>query len=929
MLHTYLRHLRTGRGQLLTVVVMVLVLSAVAAAVPRMLDRRSDDGIRYAVGSATVAERSIVMSQGGRIEGGRGADVFEPVAAAGAKFWQGLPPSVRSLSDHSQFVIDALRYVLTEPTGDGVTRTVTMRYQQQIADHVELVSGRMPARTTDTVRVAGSAGAGPTSVPVVEIALSQRTATALGMRLGQTVAAISDFADDLNAPYVGRRPGDIAFRLTGIIAIDDPSDDYWFGDPRYDPPPVREDQTSKRVLASALFAPAAYDDILEDIAPASMRYSYRYFVGPGAVDAGALGRLTADLQRLGAQYASITSGSSGDPSLSTGLPVILAQYAGQRAAMLSILSLVMVGLLVIGLAVVGMVAGLVAERRREEIRLLCGRGAATRQLVTAQLLEGVLLCVPAGLVGYLAATLLVPSRPSVAAQWGAVVVVVTTTLLLAVAVGRLARQGPGSLERPEPLRSSRSLRRIALESFVVVLAVLGVVLLRRRGLTGDPSGPVEVDPYLAVVPVLVGLGAALVTARGYRWPLRVLAGRASHRRDLVAFLGLRRSERAGMTRVPLVVLLLAVGISAFASVMMHSIDVGQVDASWRSVGADYRVASVTGGPLPAQFSLDGVAGVEASAAEDVMPDVLIATDRPAAGTIDVVALDIAAYQRVAGGTPVDPHFPAAMLHEPTGPGTGTAEQPIPVIVSSRWPPPGTPAVGEAFTIGLGGTAVHLVVDEVRDDFLGVDPSDSFAVVSLSSLRAAVPGQALLPTAMYVQAPASAEPALAAAIDEQHAVADLQSRADVFGRVHDAPLIIGAAQGFQVGMGLAALLSALAAVVAVALDSRARARDLGLLRTLGLSRRQAHRLVVVEQAPTLVVGLVGGAALGLLLAWLVRPGLSLETFTGSDVPVPLVVDWCAIAYLTVIIATCVVVAVGIAGRLALRTEVTTVLRIGAA
>lgn len=929
MLRTYLRHLRIGRGQLATVVVMVLVLSAVAAVVPLLLDRRSDDGIRYAVGSATVAERSIVMSQGGRIEGGSSNDVFAPVVAAGAKFWQGLPSSVRSLSDHSQFVIDAVRYILTGPAGDGATRTVTLRYQQQVGDHIRLVTGRLPARTKDTVEVAGTADARPTSVPVVEIALSQRTAAALEMRLGQTVPAIGDFADDLNPPYSGRPPGGIAFRLTGIFSIDDPSDDYWFGDPRFDPPPVEEDPTSKRVLAAALFAPAAYDDILEDITPASLRYTHRYFVEPGSLDAGDLDPLTTDLHRLGAQYPSITSGSSGDPSLSTGLPAILAQYAEQRAAMLSILSLGLAGLLVIGLAVVGMVAALVADRRREEIRLLRGRGAATSQLVTAQLLEGMLYCVPAGLLGYLSATVLVPSRPSAAARWGAVIVVAATVLLLAGAVGRLARQRLGPQDRPDPARVGTSVRRTALEVFVVVLAVLGVVLLRRRGLTDQSTGAGEVDPYLAAVPVLVGLAVALVAVRAYRWPLRALAARTSRRRDLVAFLGLRRSQRSSMTRVPLVVLLLAVAISAFASVLMHSIGVGQVDASWRAVGADYRVTSVTNGPLPPQFSLDRVAGVEASAAVDVMPDVLIATDRPAAGTIDVVALDTAAYQRVAGGTPVDPHFSAAVLGEPTGPGTGTADQPIPVIVSSRWPPPGTPAVGDVFTIGLGDTAVHLVVDEVRDDFQGVDPDDSFVVVSLSSLRAAVRHQQLLPTAMYVRAPADTEPALAAAIDEQHAIADLQSRAAAFARVHDAPLIVGAAQGFQVGMVLAALLSALAAVVAVALDGRARARDLGLLRTLGLSRRQAHRLVITEQAPALVAGLVGGAALGLLLAWLVRPGLALNTFTGSSVPVPLVVDWATIAYVTVIIGACVAVAVGVAGRLALRADVTTVLRIGAA
>jgi putative ABC transport system permease protein len=108
------------------------------------------------------------------------------------------------------------------------------------------------------------------------------------------------------------------------------------------------------------------------------------------------------------------------------------------------------------------------------------------------------------------------------------------------------------------------------ELAVVVLAVLATMLLRRRGLG------TEVDLYLVLVPVLVGVAAAVVTLRVFPYPLRLLAALASRARGAVPFLGLARAGRAApATAGPLAVLVVAVSVGAFCLAVQDSVAVAR------------------------------------------------------------------------------------------------------------------------------------------------------------------------------------------------------------------------------------------------------------------------------------------------------------------------------------------------------------------
>ncbi|HEU5421922.1 MAG TPA: hypothetical protein VFU72_00130, partial [Nitrolancea sp.] len=111
-----LRRLRVELALAATVIGVVLLTSGVFSSFPRLYNRLSDDGLRYAIAHANVFERNIVMYHGARVAPGA-SDPFSEVDAAGAQFQQSLAPSIRQVIDHRDFVVDAPEYRFPEPPG--------------------------------------------------------------------------------------------------------------------------------------------------------------------------------------------------------------------------------------------------------------------------------------------------------------------------------------------------------------------------------------------------------------------------------------------------------------------------------------------------------------------------------------------------------------------------------------------------------------------------------------------------------------------------------------------------------------------------------------------------------------------------------------------------------------------------------------------
>jgi putative ABC transport system permease protein len=900
-----LRRLRAEPGVVAFVFVLVAVTSLAVAAAPRLFDRLADEGLRYAITRGTPAQRDIELAT---FANRTGSSDLSGVEALQDRLRSRFPSGVDRLIGEQRYLLDSVRLHLDAPP--NYDTFVTLHLRDRFDENIEWVDGRPPAAV------------GPPEVdapPAYEVGIAEASAAETKLAVGMTVATKIDPTDPLLRFVFPRPTGPVEIRVVGIFRPLDPGSSYWSGDAGAIGPVIGG--TADRPIAYALgiLAPEAYDDLSALGLPLGVRY--RYQVDPARLDASQLDSVVTDLRKLRATIP------GSDAAVRTGLADLLDRYIRERSAAGATISVAVVGPLGVAVGAIGLVAILVIRRRRPILVLSRGRGASSGQLLIAQLVEGVLLTAPASLLAFAVAVAVIPSRPNGLSILAAGVVAAATTFVLLAATWPVARRPRRLLEREEVSAGRTSPRRIVFEALIVGLALAGTWLLRQRGLSGAPRG---LDPFLAASPVLVGIAVALLTIRLYPLPVRALGWLAARGRGLVPPLALREIGRHPTAAyLPLLVLTLTVAVGTFASAVSTTIQRGQVVASWQDVGADYRVWVPSGGALSSNVDLsatDGVTGI--AAALDPGTTSIYALDG-SPGSTRFVALDAPAYRSILASSPFADAVPDALLAEPpSGGGVGTEARPVPVLASSPRPS-GIQAVGKGgtFDIVLSSKRVRAVVVASADAFPGVPAGQPFVIAPRSWIVAAVGEGIARPTTLLVGGGPEARAAIESTVHRQSASAVITSRHTQYASMHDAPLVAGVVAGFGVSLVAALAYAMLAVVATVILDAQRRAREIGFLRTLGVTDRQVAALTLVEHGVPVIVALAVGTTLGLVVAWLLEPGLGLGAFIGPGAVVRLGVSWPAVA--TVALVVVVVVLAGVLGSawLARRLDLGRVLRIG--
>ena len=525
-----------------------------------------------------------------------------------------------------------------------------------------------------------------------------------------------------------------------------------------------------------------------------------------------------------------------------------------------------------------------------------GRGASIGQVVRAVTAEGLLLTAPAVAVAALLAVLLIPGGPNTAtAVVAAIVAGLTTILIVASSVPgtALLARGPS---RESPWRRVGA-RRLVAELGVVVLAVAGAWLLRERGIRGASStGQLSAaDPLIAAVPALAGVAAGLIAVRLYPLPLRLLAWLAGRGRGLVPVMAMRRAVYGGTSAPVLIVLLATVAIAAFSAAALAHVDRAAEAAAWQTVGAPYRITA-SGGAFPNSFEPAALPSVEASA--DVFRvAVPIGLNGP---RHEFIAFDVDDFEAVVGGTPADPRLPPEMH----GPGNGG---PIPVIVSRGLTGRADGVeLGEVFPVTIQAYTLQFRAVEIRDAFPWVASNFNFLIAASDQILSAAPDLPLQPSSTMLRAPAGASEAIRAAVADELPDSVLDDRAGRTVALRTAPAVEAIRTGIGAAAAIAGLYAALAVAAALALAGILRAIEVAHLRTLGLSRREAVALVLVEHGPTVVVAFGVGLAFGLGLFVLLRPGLGLDGLVGLKVDIPLGLDASQLGVILAAIVAIVVV-----------------------
>ena len=911
-----LRRIRAERGVAALLFVLVAVTSLVVAASPRLFDRVADAGLRYEADRATSAQRNLQFTTVDQISAGDDADVFDRVEGRGETLLGRLPESVHRLIEARRYVVDLTRFRLTDPP--NYPTYLTLRYQDGIDEHITMTDGRRPARL--------ELPQDRDEVPRFEVAISAATAAEILVEVGDTLPVAVDPGDPMLRNVFPRPTDPFELRVVGLFRVDDPGAPYWFDESLLARAAVAGTADAPIAFATGLFAPEAYPDLLTLGLP--LRYRWRFQVDAQRIDAGQVAELRPDLRRLETTFG--TTGAGGGRLLyRSGLLDIVERFMTRRAATEATLWVAAMGPLAVAGGALGLVAVIVVGRRRLALALARGRGASAGQLLAAQLWEGLLITVPAALLGAVVAQAVVPGRSASVSAIGALLVALAVTALLLVATWSPARRARRDLERGETPIQRMSPRRTVFEATVIGIAVAAVWLLRERGLGAQrpASGVDGFDPFLAAAPVLVGVATGLLAIRLYPIPVRALSWVTARRPDLVPALGLRnigRNPRAAY--LPLLVLTLTIAIGVFSSVLAVTIERGQVAASWRDVGADYRIEAASGGPVRVG-DLGHVPGVEAVAAGAIATTTAAVGEVGRQASTTLIAVEPAAYEAVLAGSPAALRLPVALTAASTDAGNALGEPPIPAILSRRLPNGWRPvAMGDVFRVAVGEQPVTFVVVDFVDEFPGVRRGSTFIVAPLAPVVAARAGPALRPTVLFVRAPADIGPSIRAAAGEP-AVVEVTSRHERLSTERAAPLVAAVGQGFTIALAAAAAYALLAVVAVIALDAQRRARELAYLRTLGLSEGQAFALTVVEHAPPVLLALAVGVGLGLGLAWLLEPGLGLAAFIAPGDPVLLEIDWIAVTAVGLSVVIVVGLLVVTSAWLARRLEPAQALRMG--
>ncbi|MFI6279602.1 FtsX-like permease family protein [Streptomyces sp. NPDC050988] len=891
--------LRTAPGAAVALALLVMATACLAAAFPRAVERYEDAGLRRAVVDATAPRTSLQVyapQPGTYIPQSERESAVSPASMRKA-YERVLNLVERPLAvDPAQSVygvrnVNSLEAAETWlPMPSGLPAQMSLAAQSGLAEHSRTSAGRLP-------RVEGTVSA---ATREVEAAVTTETAKRLNIKVGSVI----------HVPGMQRDP--LAVRITGIVSPRDPEGAYWTTQPLLRTPslirpPTQGGEPETYWLGALLLSPDAAPVLLGT--PGEPARYWLLTPDPTALTAH-------DLSRLGSAVASLESGpglvkvrdsTDADAGVSTDLDEVLASYAELRSGVRPLVSVAAFGTGAVAVVVLLMAGRLTADRRRTELALLRARGASLRGLTRRLLTETAVVALPAGALGLAGALLLVPyGRVSYAVGAALAVTLLACAALPVRALAAHRVVGVhGAREDLASVRPSR--RRTIAELTLLVLASAAVLALRSRGTSGTSdealgSGASDNlgssgDQLVAMAPVLIGVIAALLLVRLYPLPLRWLARPAGRMRGAIGHLSLARAGRTSVSTVlPLLALLTALTTAAFGGSVLAGVADARDRAAVLNLGADARVEAE--GALPATLPerVRSAPGVR-----EVTPLSIAYEAKPGAGveSVPLAGVDPEGYARLADRTGLGA-FPAGELKaspaggsaksgaegsaksgegSPSKSGSGgsaKAPTPIPALASS--------AVADRygthpFSLRLSdGSDVTVRITLVRD-LTPALPGTDFLIVD----RAGLGTVAARPTTLLVTGDQVSGGALRKAVAagtgadaDATARADVRLRSEERARYVDSPLQSGAERVYAAAVAAGSGYAVLALLLALVRAAPERAALLARLRTMGLTRSQGRRLLVLEALPQALLAAAGGILTGWAAVRLLAPGIDLTS-----------------------------------------------------
>ncbi len=452
-------------------------------------------------------------------------------------------------------------------------------------DRVEILEGRWPYEGEEI---------DPGTERQLEVAVDAQGLEFLGLDVGQTMEIF---------PATGVDHFDtVTVHIVGVFQRLDPENEFWYGSERafsfyndeWDTVPMF---TTEKALISVLGR--AYPDLYSQI-------TWFFYLDRHGVRTKDLDSIQGAI--LGAEHGMRSGLSNG--SATTRLDSVIEDYDEQL--LLARVPLFLMVFLVNGILMyyLALASGLLLKTRAGEISMLKSRGATTLQLGLLAAFEGLLLAVPAMIIGPFLALLLtrllgalffdfgpvsdlIPLFPSglsflVGAIGGLVAVVVLTIATLIGARQSIVDYRQTGARPP----ATPFLQRYYLD--IALLAVIGLLWwqIQARGafLVRPIGGGLELDYSLLLGPVLGLVALGLLVMRLFPLVMRTLALVTGPVAPPWLTQGLRRVSRDPVVPGALVVLVaLATALGVIGSSFSSTLERSQRERAMYEVGADMRV----------------------------------------------------------------------------------------------------------------------------------------------------------------------------------------------------------------------------------------------------------------------------------------------------------------------------------------------------
>ncbi|UFU07793.1 ABC transporter permease [Ruania halotolerans] len=885
-----LRMIRSSLGATVALALLVAVASAIFTAWPRLEQQTFTDEVNHTITETPPTLRALtatvpyppVRDAAGLAEFERA--VAQPIAGAGGNL-------TRTAGD-PRVSVTTTRFPLTAIDGgneDFFETSVQFRVDRAISSFVDVVDGVAPGPLTEA----------EASEPV-EVMLAVGTAERMELGLGERFTAPTGPDGHFTNPADQPR-----FVIVGLFEARDSGADQWQHQLNTLSPRIDADPNQGEAATAIAYV---HPEALEWMASTA---EAEIWVPVRADAEGATGLLN-DLRAFTAVSQPLEiPGPFDSPQadFSTGLTEVLQSAIGRWQSTSTVLAMVAAGPIGVTFAVLALGSRLALTRRATSLALAAARGGSGRLLRTLLAAEGLAFGIPAAIVGAGVATLTLPGPPA-AGSLGELLLPTATALAPAVLLAAMPLPHLRPSRVDVTIRSASRWRWVA-EVLILALAAAAVWLVLTRGVVGS-GGAHGTDPLAVATPLLLAIAVSLLTLRVFPLAVHVVHGVARRGRGLTAFLGSARLLRSGATGlIPVLALATGVAIAVLATTMVTTLRGGVDDGARAAAGADVRL---NGPPfsdtdLAEIAGLDDVAGVSAVT---TIPSVALAED-DMSRRVSVYAVDSTTLAQVQTEVPGAVPVPDGLSDlSPTG---------VPALVWSGH------EVDTSVEVRLVMDS-SVVLDVVGEPAAapGVVGPGAWLIVDLQLLREAT-GQNLVPRDVLVDLTEGAGPEAVAELEDwMDGRGTVLSPAASTAQFLSSPSASALQAGFVIALGVSLTLAFLAIVLGLLLAAPERRRLLGVLRTLGVGRALAGRLVAWESVPLVLAALVVGLGLGLTLPHLVAATIDLRPFTGAPTAPELRADPLLIAAvlgaLAVVLTGCVLLAGIIARRLS-----TSVVRIG--